>query len=305
MRIIINIKLIFFLKFILTAAGVLVSVAFLTLIERKVLGMVGIRLSPLKMRIVGVLQPIGDALKLAFKLDSFLSYRFNLIYVFIGSMFLSFSLSIWIFTRLFYTDVIYIKISLLIILFIITFRTLSILLVGWLSLSKYPLIGAIRSATQAISYESIIILIFLILAFFIGCYKIDLNILKINIFFIIPIMFLFWLFTSLAEIGRTPYDFSEGERELVSGFNTEFGSTPFSLIFLSEYSNILFFGSITSLIFFSIRGLIYFLIVVFWFIWIRSVLPRSRFDYLIDLAWKFFIPLITLYVIYLVYETFF
>lgn len=268
--------------------------------ERKVLGIVGIRLSPLKMSFGGTLQPVGDALKLAFKNDSFLSFSFNYLYIFVGSLFLSFSLSRWMYTRLFFTEVIYLKLSIFIILFIMTFSTIRILIIGWLSLSKYPLIGAIRSATQAISYESIIILVFLSFVFIIGTYKVRTDFLSLNLAYYTPFIFLFWLFTSLAEIGRTPYDFSEGERELVSGFNTEFGSSPFSLIFLSEYSNILFFGSLTSLIFFSRRGLLIFIILVFWFIWIRSVLPRSRFDYLIDLAWKFFIPLVTLYVLYLI-----
>lgn len=283
----------------------LISVAFLTLIERKILGLVGVRLSPLKMRFLGTLQPLGDAIKLAFKFDFTLSFRINLVYLLIGSAFLSFSLSRWAFTSLHFTETFSIKMRYLIILFLLTFRTIRILIVGWVSLSKYPLIGSIRSATQAISYESIIIMVFLLLVYLIGSFKLNQESQPIiSLFFVSPLLFVFWLFTSLAEMGRTPYDFSEGERELVSGFNTEFGSSPFSLIFLSEYSNILFFRFLTSLIFFQSSTLTSFIFVLFWYIWIRSVLPRSRFDHLIDLAWKFFIPLVTLMILFYFFQSF-
>ena len=278
--------------------GILISVAFTTLIERKVLGMVGIRLSPLKVRLFGILQPITDAFKLALKSDISLSFSLNLVYITVGSLFLSFSVSSWIFSGLYFTEVLLIKITILMVLFLMTFRTLMILIIGWVSLSKYPLIGAIRSATQAISYESIIIIVLLITCYLARSYKFSQDFISTyHLVFLSPFLFIFWLFTSLAELGRTPYDFSEGERELVSGFNTEFGSSPFSLIFLSEYCNILFFSSLTSLIFFSCLNLLIFMLILFWFIWVRSVLPRSRFDHLIDLSWKFYIPLVTIYLL--------
>ena len=285
-------------KLVILVLGVLISVAFITLIERKILGLVGIRLSPIKVSLFGTLQPITDALKLALKIDVSLSISLNIIYIVIGPAFLSFSLSVWIFSGIFFSNIILTKLSLLVVLFLITFRTLRVLLLGWVSLSKYPIIGSIRSATQAISYESIIIIVFLIFCYLLGSFKFNQDVVfRNNIILMAPVLFIFWLFTSLAELGRTPYDFSEGERELVSGFNTEFGSRPFSLIFLSEYSNILFFSSLTSIIFFFSFNVSVIISLLFWFIWIRSVLPRSRFDHLIDLAWKFFIPIVTCYLI--------
>lgn len=134
---------------------------------------------------------------------------------------------------------------------VLSFNTIFILLIGWVSSSKFSIIGCIRSATQTISYEPLIIIMFLIVCLINGRFSINSNFNGFIIFFIQPIFLMFWLVSVLAEIGRTPYDFSEGESELVRGFNTEFGSKNFAFIFLSEYANIIFVSTITTLIFFG------------------------------------------------------
>lgn len=274
----------------------MISVAFITLLERKVLGIVGSRLGPLKVYILGLIQPVSDAVKLSTKQDNYLSNSINFIFFLVGGIFIFFSLMIW--TRgVYFSKIFNYKIDLLIILFFLSFNTLMLLLIGWVSFSKFSIIGSIRSATQAISYESLIIITFLFFCLVSGSFRIDQHFDHMGLLFYSPVLMIFWIFSILAEIGRTPYDFSEGERELVRGFNTEFGSKNFSFIFLSEYSNIIFMSVLTSVIFFSYVRIFVSLFVVFFFIWVRSVLPRSRFDFLIMMAWKFLIPFYTVVLI--------
>lgn len=133
---------------------------------------------------------------------------------------------------------------------------------GWVSYSKFSVIGSVRTATQAVSYEPLIIICFLVVCLISGRFRLSSNINGSILFLIHPFLMFFWLTAVLAEMGRTPYDFSEGERELVRGFNTEFGSKNFSFIFLSEYSNILFISLLTVLIFFNF-SLFLFLFILF------------------------------------------
>lgn len=289
------------LKNLFTILGVLVSVAFMTLLERKVLGIVGFRLGPLKVYLLGVIQPISDAVKLATKQDNYISNSINFLFFFVGGMFLFSSILLWR-SGVYYSKFFNIKMDLLLILVILTFNTLCLLFIGWVSYSKFSIIGSIRSATQAISYESMIIITFLIYCLLGGSFRIDNISDLIGLFMFSPLLLMIWLFSILAEIGRTPYDFSEGESELVRGFNTEFGSKNFSYIFLSEYSNIIFFGVLTSFIFFFYGSIIYTIVLIFFVIWIRSVLPRSRFDFLMMLAWKFFIPFYTVVLVLFIFS---
>jgi NADH-ubiquinone oxidoreductase chain 1 len=172
---------------------------------------------------------------------------------------------------------------------------------GWSSNRNYAIIGAIRGVAQTISYEVRIALIFLRLIFLLGCFNI--NIFNINqsfiwfIFLFYPLYFC-WLTSRIAETNRTPFDFSEGESELVSGFNVEYGRGGFALLFLSEYGRIIFMSYLITLIFFG--GLEYntfflfnlkSIFFCFLFIWVRGTLPRYRYDKLINLAWKIFLPI--------------
>jgi len=168
---------------------------------------------------------------------------------------------------------------------------------GWSSNSNYALLGALRGIAQTVSYEVSIALIFLSLIFLVLKFNFIDLILNQSIlwfmFLIFPI-FLCWITSCVAETNRTPFDFAEGESELVSGFNIEYGSGGFALLFLAEYGRIIFISYLISVLFLGVQRLFLFNLVgcffCFWFIWIRGTLPRHRYDKLIYLAWKIFLP---------------
>lgn len=273
---------------------ILLSVAFITLMERKVLSLIGFRIGPNKVSFFGVFQPVADAVKLSNKSVNYL-YNFSFFFYYLSSIFIILiSIIIW----LNYPSnplIFNLKYSILIIILILGFNSFNSILSGWRIFGKFSLIGRIRRVAQLISYEVVIYLCLFFFIVLIRCFRFSLfrffNYLFLII--VIPYCFYIWLPSVLAELNRTPYDFSEGERELVSGFNTDYGSLGFTFIFLAEYSNILFLSSLTSFLFFK-NFIIFFFITFFFVIWIRSVLPRFRFDKLIILAWKFFIPFLTI-----------
>lgn len=180
---------------------------------------------------------------------------------------------------------------------ILGYNSLNSILCGWRAYSKFSLIGRIRTVSQLISYEAVLYLCLFFVILFLGSFDFkEFLFFPPSLFFIISFpCFYIWLPTLLAELNRTPYDFSEGESELVRGFNTEFGSVCFTLIFLGEYGIIVFFCALSSSIFFSSLRFLFCLIFFFSLVWIRSVLPRFRFDKLMLLAWKFLIPFLTFF----------
>ena len=177
---------------------------------------------------------------------------------------------------------------------------------GWASNCKYTILGSLRRVAQIVSYEIRLILLLLCLIWLRGSYNLHIIIknqsLIYNIF-IISYLALIWFITCLAETNRTPYDFSEGESELVSGFNTEYIGGGFTLIFLSEYARILFISVIRVILFFRSKvSLLYFrkiLIIGYLFIWVRATLPRYRYDKLINLAWKSLLPWVLRFVLFI------
>jgi len=179
---------------------------------------------------------------------------------------------------------------------IISLRVYFLIGRGWRSNRKYRILGAYRSISQTISYEVRIILIFLIFIFFISRFNfIIFSFIQEIIWhiFLSYIIFLLWLSIILAESNRTPFDFSEGESELVSGFNTEYYGGLFSLIFICEYGIIIFLRTITSILF--LGGLRLWLtikisFVCLIFLWVRGILPRYRYDKLINIAWVIYLP---------------
>lgn len=289
-------------KFLFLIIPCLVSVAFITLIERKILRLVGIRVGPNKVSFVGILQPIVDAVKLSNKEGNFLSNS-TFIFYYISSGFIIFRAILAYFCLFMDPSPISFKFRILIFFLFLALNSLNSIIRGWSIFRKYSLIGRVRTVCQLISYEAAL---YLCLFFLILCYS-SFDITQFSyykiIFFIliVPVSFYIWLPCFLAELNRTPYDFSEGESELVSGFNTEFGSRSFTLIFLAEYANIILFSIIRGFLFFF--SLTSSFIFFFFVIWIRRVLPRFRFDKLMLLSWKFFIPFLTL--IYLLYILFF
>nr|YP_010481804.1 NADH dehydrogenase subunit 1 [Vibidia duodecimguttata]UVU20938.1 NADH dehydrogenase subunit 1 [Vibidia duodecimguttata] len=286
-----------FMEFMLIVVGVLVGVAFLTLMERKILGYIQIRKGPNKVGIIGLLQPFSDAIKL-FSKESILPYMANLIIFLFSPVFsLLLSLLLWMVAPL-YCYFFSFNFSVLFFFSISSLGVYTIMMSGWSSNSNYSLLGSLRAVAQTISYE---VSMFLILLSFL-CLIMSLNLYDfVNFQKFIWLMFLnmplslMWFISSLAETNRTPFDFAEGESELVSGFNVEYSGVGFALIFMAEYSNILFMSLISVLIFLGGNFYSYFffmklVILAFIWIWVRGTFPRYRYDKLMFLSWKVFLP---------------
>nr|WRO45101.1 NADH dehydrogenase subunit 1 [Taiwanocantharis sp.] len=293
------------LNVLLTVVGVLVGVAFLTLLERKVLGYIQIRKGPNKVGYMGILQPFSDAIKLFSKeqtnpiLSNYLMYYLSpVLSLFLALfMWMCFPLSTYFLNFSFG------------ILFFLCCSSLSVYMImvsGWSSNSNYSMLGGMRSVAQTISYEVsffLILLSFLILISSFSLY--DLFIYQTSIWFIFmnfPLA-LIWFVSSLAETNRTPFDFAEGESELVSGFNVEYSSGGFALIFMAEYANILFMSFMFVMFFMGANFLsflmfIYVVFISFLFIWVRGTLPRFRYDKLMYLAWKSFLSISLFFLFY-------
>nr|AWB99459.1 NADH dehydrogenase subunit 1 [Anopheles fluminensis] len=286
---------------------VMVGVAFLTLLERKVLGYIQIRKGPNKVGFNGLLQPFSDAVKLFTKeqtyplLSNYISYYFSPVF----SLFLS--LLIWMCIP--YLIKLYsFNLGILFFLCCTSLGVYTVMIAGWSSNSNYALLGGLRAVAQTISYEVSLALILLSFIFLINNYNF-LNFYNYQsyiwfIFFCFPLG-LVWLASCLAETNRTPFDFAEGESELVSGFNVEYSSGGFALIFLAEYSSILFMSMLFVVIFLGgdIYSFMFFLkltFISFIFIWVRGTLPRFRYDKLMYLAWKSFLPLSLNYLFFFV-----
>jgi len=283
----------------------LISVAYLTLVERKVIGASQRRLGPNLVGLFGLGQPLADGLKLFLK-ETILPSRSNKIIFVLAPIIVFFcSLLNWLIIPLNYGVVVAdLELGILFFLAISSINVYGIVLAGWSSNSKYALLGALRSAAQMISYEVSIGIILIATLLPIG----SLNLTHIvyfqeTIWLIIPQFGLFLLFfiSSLAETNRAPFDLPEAEAELVSGYNVEYSAMGFALFFLAEYSNIIitcvlttiiFFGGWTSFFFlgntlFFVLKILFLLIV---FIWVRTTFPRFRYDQLMHLGWKIFLP---------------
>nr|UXX49964.1 NADH dehydrogenase subunit 1 [Chrysotus sp.] len=276
---------------------VLVGVAFLTLLERKVLGYIQIRKGPNKVGLMGIPQPFCDAIKLFTKeqtyplMSNYICYYFSPIF----SLFLS--LLVWMCMPLL-VKLYSFNLGLLFFLCCTSLGVYTVMIAGWSSNSNYALLGGLRAVAQTISYEVSLALIMLSFIILIGSYNLlDFFYYQKYIWFIfmlIPLS-LVWFASCLAETNRTPFDFAEGESELVSGFNVEYSSGGFALIFLAEYASILFMSMLFSVIFlggdvFSIFFYLKLTFISFLFIWARGTLPRFRYDKLMYLAWKCFLP---------------
>nr|YP_007026250.1 NADH dehydrogenase subunit 1 [Chrysomya bezziana]AFV08310.1 NADH dehydrogenase subunit 1 [Chrysomya bezziana] len=290
-------NILFIVGSLLLIIFVLVSVAFLTLLERKVLGYIQIRKGPNKVGIAGIPQPFCDAIKLFTKeqtyplLSNYISYYFSPIF----SLFLS--LLVWMCMPMF-VKLFSFNLGLLFFLCCTSLGVYTVMIAGWSSNSNYALLGGLRAVAQTISYEVSLALVLLSFIFLIGGYNM-LMFYKYQMFiwflFIMFPMALVWFSISLAETNRTPFDFAEGESELVSGFNVEYSSGGFALIFLAEYASILFMSMLFCVMFlgsdvFSFFFYIKLTFVSFMFIWVRGTLPRFRYDKLMYLAWKSFLP---------------
>nr|YP_010146831.1 NADH dehydrogenase subunit 1 [Yininemertes pratensis]QQP01060.1 NADH dehydrogenase subunit 1 [Yininemertes pratensis] len=284
--------------------GLLVAVAFYTLLERKVLGYIQLRKGPNKVSLMGVPQPLADAAKLFLKEQTkpFLSNWAAYMVAPVLSLILS--LVLWLVYPSFGFYVYNFVYGMLFFLCVSGVSVYGTLVAGWASNSKYALLGSLRAVAQTISYEISLILILLSGVYLVGSY----NVLGFSffqeegcwLFFSCSLISFIWFVTTLAETNRAPFDFAEGESEIVSGFNVEYSAGGFALIFMAEYgailvmsvvSGVLFFGSdnflVGSVMFgFLLKGMFF----AFLFLWVRGSLPRIRYDKLMGLTWKSFLP---------------
>nr|YP_010316741.1 NADH dehydrogenase subunit 1 [Liorhyssus hyalinus]UMY76363.1 NADH dehydrogenase subunit 1 [Liorhyssus hyalinus]URN72957.1 NADH dehydrogenase subunit 1 [Liorhyssus hyalinus] len=288
----------FLVSYLIMLICVLISVGFVTLLERKVLGYIQIRKGPNKVGFMGLLQPFSDGIKLFFKEPTY-PYMSNFIIYFLSPIFmLMLSFSMWtLFPQA--INVYSFNFGFLFFMCCSGMSVYGVMLSGWSSNSKYALLGGLRAMAQTISYEVSMSMLMLCFVLFIFSYNfVDFMLYQSSIwflFFSFPLFFC-WLSTCLAETNRAPFDFAEGESELVSGFNVEYSGAGFAFIFLSEYMNIIFMSVITVVMFLgcdlmSITFYIKVTFIVFWFIWVRGTLPRFRYDKLMYLTWKVFLPM--------------
>ena len=261
---------------------VFLRVCFLTLLERKVLGYVQNRKGPVKVLFIGLLQPVVDGGKLILKSISLEKIYYFLIPFFSIFVIRVLSISMWIYSvgvvmnnRIFY--ILVLRSVVVYILFIL----------GWRTENVYGVLGGLRSSSQIVAYE---IIIFFVLILVVIYYR-RWNILNYTgrVVYLFD-LFIVWLIVLLVETNRSPYDFAEGERELVSGFNIEYIGVLFAYIFISEYGMLVFFSWVTSVIF---MHFMWFWVILLFIILIRGFIPRSRYDILIRNCWKFLFMLLS------------
>uniref|UniRef100_UPI0030E29A2C NADH dehydrogenase subunit 1 n=1 Tax=Taeniothrips eucharii TaxID=1818613 RepID=UPI0030E29A2C len=275
----------------------LMAVAFVTLMERKVLSFMNIRLGPNKSGMSGIFQPFSDAMKLYTNESTNYKSSNMLTFLISPTLSLSLSLTMWVIFP-FLKPVTEMKYGLMLLITILSMGVYPIMSAGWSSNSNYSMIGSMRALAQTISYE--VSLVFILMSMFLPFgsmsffYMMKEQKFMCNMFMMASVIML--LITILAELNRTPFDFAEGESELVSGFNTEYSSGTFAMIFMAEYMMILIFSMLTTILLFKLSYLDFMnflstLMFSFLLIWTRATLPRYRYDKLMDMSWKFILPI--------------
>nr|ASY97583.1 NADH dehydrogenase subunit 1 [Macrocheraia grandis] len=295
----------FMVNYLFLLVMILISSGFVVLLERKVLGYIQLRKGPNSVGFMGLLQPFSDGLKLFFKEQNFPYMSNFLIYYFSPVFMLLLSFALWcLLPQLF--NVYGFGFGFLFFLSLTGMGVYGVMLSGWSSNSKYALLGCLRAVAQVISYEVSMALIMICLFIFVFSYNfLEFYYYQSGVwfcFFSFPLFFC-WLSSCLAETNRAPFDFAEGESELVSGFNVEYSGSGFAFIFLSEYMNIIFMSLITVVMFLGcdLLSVFFFLsvtFIIFWFIWVRGTLPRFRYDKLMNLTWSMFLPMSLIYFLF-------
>nr|YP_010735462.1 NADH dehydrogenase subunit 1 [Rhipicephalus rutilus]WEI30796.1 NADH dehydrogenase subunit 1 [Rhipicephalus rutilus] len=283
-----------FIYFFILILMVLLSIAFFTLMERKFLGYCHIRKGPNKTGIMGLLQPISDALKLFSKEMNSMYYMNKFIQIISPLIMILMMMMMWM---IFYfsNNAMNLNMSIIFFLCISSLASYTILFSGWASNSKYSLIGSYRGFAQVISYEVSMAMILISLSIIPQSYNF-LLFLKFQetfplVFSFLP-LFIIWIITILAELNRVPFDLAEGESELVSGFNIEYGSWLFAIIFMSEYGNIMLISFLTYYLFLGLKNftLLFILLLMMMIVMIRGTYVRMRYDQLMMMAWKVILP---------------
>nr|QJX58478.1 NADH dehydrogenase subunit 1 [Sericulus bakeri] len=287
------------------AIPILIAVAFLTLVERKILSYMQGRKGPNIVGPFGLLQPVADGVKLFIKEPIRPSTSSPILFMTTPMLALLLAISIWTPLPIPFS-LADLNLGLLFLLAMSSLAVYSILWSGWASNSKYALIGALRAVAQTISYEVTLAIILLSVIILSGNYNLNtLAITQEPMYLIFPCwpLAMMWYVSTLAETNRAPFDLTEGESELVSGFNVEYAAGPFALFFLAEYANIMLMNMLTVIIFlnpsfFNLQQELFpmvlatkTLLLSAGFLWIRASYPRFRYDQLMHLLWKNFLPL--------------
>ena len=296
----------------------LLSVAYLTYAERKVIAAMQLRRGPNVVGPFGLLQPIADAIKLLFK-ETILPAGANRV-VFVAAPMLTFILALigwavipvnegWVLAD--------INVGILYLFAISSLGVYGVIMAGWASNSKYPFLGALRSAAQMVSYEVSMGFVIITVLICVGSLRLtDIVLAQKDMWFCVPLlpMFVVFFVSTLAETNRSPFDLPEGESELVAGFFVEYSSFTFALFFLGEYANMILMSAMTTILFLGgwlpivdiapfnwIPGPIWFAgkvaLCLFVFLWVRATFPRYRYDQLMRLGWKVFLPLSLFFVV--------
>jgi len=300
-------------KVLVVFTSMLLIVAYMTLMERKVLGHMQVRYGPNRVGPYGLLQPIADGIKLFFKEDIIVPHANRIIYIFAPTIMVTTALmsyavipfgdNVTILGQKVDLVVADVNVGLLYLFAISSLGVYGLVMGGWSSNNKYSLLGSIRSSAQMISYELSLGLSIVGVLMIAG----SLSTVKIveaqsKMWFIVyqPLGFLIYLISAMAECGRTPFDLTECENELVAGYQTEYSSMKFALYYLAEYAHILVVSSLVVTLFFGgwhgplLPPVAWFLIKVFififFFIWVRATYPRFRYDQLMKFGWKVLFP---------------
>nr|QUE27114.1 NADH dehydrogenase subunit 1 [Scatoglyphus polytrematus] len=283
---------IFLLDFLISILGLILSVAFFTLVERKVMGLMHYRKGPNKVIIMGLTQPITDAIKLLTKEISKFSFVKILMFIMGPSLMMALMISCWGWFKYTYS-MIPSEMMILLILSIMSLSAYGFIMSSWGSNSKYSMLGGYRVVAQVISYEVCLFLFLLTLIFISKTFMPEkLEMMQKGMWFMMFSMPLFisWMMLCMAESNRTPFDMAEGESEIVSGFNIEHSGNLFAFIFISEYGMMIFLSFLTSLFFMGSPNLIKVLMICMIFIWVRCCFPRMRYDKLMMVSWKTLLP---------------
>ena len=306
------------LQILVVIGPLLIAVAYLTLAERRVIGFMQLRRGPNVVGPFGMLQPFADALKLMAK-ETILPAGANKV-VFLFAPMLTFILSLVAWAVIPFDEglvIADINVGILYLFAVSSLGVYGVIMAGWASNSKYAFLGALRSAAQMVSYEVSMGLVIITVLLCAG----SLNLSEIveaqrGMWFALPLlpMFVVFFISTLAETNRAPFDLPEGESELVAGYFVEYSSMSFALFFLGEYANMILMSSMTVILFLGgwlppfdiwplniIPGPLWFILkiifVLFVFLWVRATTPRYRYDQLMRLGWKIFLPFSLIYVV--------
>nr|AKN23269.1 NADH dehydrogenase subunit 1 [Orcinus orca] len=295
----------FMINILTLTLPILLAVAFLTLVERKILGYMQFRKGPNIVGPYGLLQPFADAIKLFTKEPLRPATSSTTMFMIAPVLALTLALTMWTPLPMPY-PLINMNLGVLFMLAMSSLTVYSILWSGWASNSKYALIGALRAVAQTISYEVTLAIILLSVLLMNGSFTLStLNTTQEKMWLLFPSwpLAMMWFISTLAETNRAPFDLTEGESELVSGFNVEYAAGPFALFFLAEYANIIMMNMFTTILFLGAFHNPYTpelcttnlitksLLLTMSFLWIRASYPRFRYDQLMQLLWKNFLPL--------------